>query len=141
MSKIADERGGVRLAIMCIEYMVAIQKDQVDGVVEAICSDVGATPKGVMNSLQSTLVQLKAKEQSLGFEDDPDSLTHSLNRMVEAGHMSKVGDGYKLTVLGEVYAKHQITNDPESREFYRQLLESHGGDPAEDELLGDRITE
>lgn len=120
MATTANKIGGARLVIMAAEYMLATQKEQMDEVAKVIAKEFETDVKGVMVSFREEVENLKTKE--------------SLQRMVNNGLMVEKDGGYSLTVLGEVYAKHQIKNDPDTKEFYKNLLRSQGVDPATDEL-------
>lgn len=135
--KLANELGGLRLAILSIEYAIHTNVDQLAQVAEDIAQEFGADKAGVMDELTSTLRQLKRKEEALRKQNEPNQMKHTLKRMVKEGLMAEENGGYKLTVMGEVYAKHRITNDPESRALYEKLLRAHGVDPATDDLIGD----
>jgi len=116
----ANQIGGTRLVIMAAEYMLATQKGQIDEVAKVISKEFETDIDGVMASFRAVIEELKIKE--------------SLLRMVKDGLMVEKDGGYSLTVLGEVYTKHQIKNDPVTKDFYKKLLRSHGVDPSTDEL-------
>lgn len=120
MTTEANQIGGTRLVIMAAEYMLATQKGQIDEVAKVISKEFETDVDGVMTSFRAVIEELKMKE--------------ALLRMVNNGLMVEKDGGYSLTVLGEVYAKHQIRNDPDTKDFYKKLLRSHGVDPSTDEL-------
>lgn len=133
--KLANEIGALRLMIVTIEYQLATNKAQVDEVVGLISDELGADKYGLMKSLQTTLDQLKKKQAVLLKRYEPQQIKYTLDKMVDSSLMTKVGDGYALTVLGEVYAKHSIKNNPDVQAMYRDLILKNGGDPDADELL------
>ena len=119
----ANQIASTRLLVVAAEYLIATQKEQLDTVVGIIAGELATSPNDVMEAFRSEIEQLKMKE--------------SLLKMVNAGLMTEKDGGYKLTVIGEVYAKTQIKNDPKTREFYKKLLRSHGVDPQTDPLTSD----
>jgi len=53
----------------------------------------------------------------------------TFKQLVDEGMVTPTGDSYSLTLMGQARAKFMVENDPETRDFYRKLLESFGKQP------------